>query len=379
MPIPDNLAVRIRAVEGQTAITDDIAGLVVDTGTGTVTQMEDATYGRFWRLTGGAKSAVLAGMGEWMNGNATTMAMRFRVSNRAENYSRFVIMGSDSDSGLMIGNAGTSTGGLRVGVQVIGSNIGSVGPAAYTAGTMLTAVLRFTEGATDAYDAWYNTVDRVGTDPNSTATSTTTSSYRGRALLQFLTAAENLDIFDYDLWLRGLTNAEAAAVADDIRGQLYPATGDATATGATLTGTSSFSPGSATGQASATAAGATLTGTADLTPGAASSSASASAAGATLTGTSDLTPGSAVASASGSFTSDVATNNTGSDISSVAVLWQWSQGAGIGVAPTSVTYGTGTTNAYGQLTVTGLPPGAGELMYATADYLNVYYQRGTVT
>lgn len=259
----DNLAIRIKAVEGQTVITDDITGLVVDTGTGTVTQMEDATYGRFWRLTGGAKSAVLAGMGEWMNANATTIAMRFRISNRAANYSRFAIIGSNADSGLMIGNGGTSTGGLRVGVQIAGSNIGSVGPAAYTAGTLMTAVLRFIEGATDAYDAWYTTPGRVGTDPNNSATSTTTSAYRARALLQFLTVAENLDIFDFAMLTRGVTNAEGAALADDIRGTLYPSATDATATGGTGTGTSSGSGGTATGAAGgdASATGGTGTGT----------------------------------------------------------------------------------------------------------------------
>lgn len=222
MPITDNLAILIKAIEGQTDITDSITGLVVGTGAGTVTQMEDATYGRFWRLTGGAKSAVLSGMGEWMNGNATTMAMRLRVSNRANNYTRFAIVGSTADSGLMIGNAGTSTGTLRVGVQVGGSTIGSAAPASYTTGNMLTAVLRYAEGATDSYDAWYTTSGRVGTDPNVSSTGTYATATRNRVLLQFLTVSENLDIFDFAMLTRGVTNAEGAALADDIRGTLYP-------------------------------------------------------------------------------------------------------------------------------------------------------------
>lgn len=70
---------------------------------------------------------------------------------------------------------------------------------------------------------------------------------------------------------------------------------NATAPGATLTGTSDFTPGAATGQRNATAPGATLTGTSDLTTGTATGggSGSATAPGATLTGTSDLTPGTA--------------------------------------------------------------------------------------
>ena len=225
MAITDNLAILIKAEAGQSVITDSIAALSVGTGAGTVTLMEDPTYGYFWRLTGGLKSAALSGMGEWMNANSTTVAMRFRVSNRAANYSRFMIMGSNTDSGLMIGNAGTAIGGLRVGVQVGGSTIGSVAPPAYTAGDMMTAVIRFVEGATDAYSGWYKTVDRVGTNPNYSATSTTASAYRGRVLLQFLTASENLDIFDFAMLTRGVTNAEGAALADDIRGTLYPSAG----------------------------------------------------------------------------------------------------------------------------------------------------------
>lgn len=65
----------------------------------------------------------------------------------------------------------------------------------------------------------------------------------------------------------------------------------ASATGATLSGTSSLSPGAASGQQNASASGATLAGTADLAPGAASGVASGTAAGVTLEGSSDLSPG----------------------------------------------------------------------------------------
>lgn len=130
----------------------------------------------------------------------------------------------------------------------------------------------------------------------------------------------------------------------------------------------------------ATAPGATLTGTASLEPGSASGGAtvSATAPGATLTGTATLTPGAASGTTSVNFTSDVIGNNTTSILADAAVAWTWWQGS-IGAEPTSLTHGTGTTDASGVLTVTGLPVGAGFLIVRTTDSTGVYYQPGTVS
>lgn len=132
---------------------------------------------------------------------------------------------------------------------------------------------------------------------------------------------------------------------------------DASAPGATLTGTSSISAGSASG----------------------SGGVDATAPGATLTGTSSISAGSASGSGgSGTFTSDAMENNTGAGLlASTAVTWTWWKGA-IGATPTSLTHGTGTTSAGGVLSLTGLPTGAGFLLVRTADSAGVYYQPGTV-
>jgi hypothetical protein len=66
---------------------------------------------------------------------------------------------------------------------------------------------------------------------------------------------------------------------------------DATAPGATLTGSASLSAGSATGETNASAAGATLTGSSSIEPG--SASGSGAAPGADLTGSATLSAGSA--------------------------------------------------------------------------------------
>lgn len=131
--------------------------------------------------------------------------------------------------------------------------------------------------------------------------------------------------------------------------------------------------------ASAEAPGAALTATASIAAGAATGGGAAFAPGAALAATASLAAGAASGGTpAGSFVSSPMENNAGMLLSGVAVQWEWRQGAGIGVAPTSTTYGTGTTSGTGTLTASGLPAGSGELLVATADYSNVYYERGTV-
>lgn len=158
-----------------------------------------------------------------------------------------------------------------------------------------------------------------------------------------------------------MTQAELNALTLDPHQVYVDAEGggaDATAPGATLTGTSSISAGSASGGSGGT---------------------DATAPGATLTGTSSISAGSASGSGgAGTFTSDAMENNTGAGLlASTSVTWTWWQGA-IGATPTSLTHGTGTTSAGGILSLTGLPTGAGFLIARTADSAGVYYQPGTV-
>lgn len=131
--------------------------------------------------------------------------------------------------------------------------------------------------------------------------------------------------------------------------------------------------------ASAEAPGATLTATASISAGAATGGGAVSAPGASLTATAGISAGAASGGTpAGVFVSQPMENNAGMLLAGVAVQWEWRRGTGIGVAPASVDYGTGTTSAEGTLTVGGLPAGAGELLVATSDYSNVYYERGTV-
>ncbi len=79
----------------------------------------------------------------------------------------------------------------------------------------------------------------------------------------------------------------------------------------------------------------------------------------------------------GSFTTLPMENNTGSGLlANIAVSWTWIQGQ-IGSAPTSLTHGSGTTNASGVITASGLPSGAGVLLVESADG-GIYVEKGTV-
>lgn len=133
------------------------------------------------------------------------------------------------------------------------------------------------------------------------------------------------------------------------------------------------------GATDATAASATLTGTSSLTPGIAtggSGAADATADGVTLTGTSTLTPGTATGGAYGSFTSSPM-YSSGILQASVALDWTWYPGA-IGAAPTAaLVHGSGATAGDGTLTAAGLSAGSGFLLAETADGA-IYYEAGTV-
>lgn len=252
MPITDNLAIRIKAETGQTVITDNIASLAVNGGTGSVALIDDGTYGLLWRLTGGSKTATLSGMGAY-TASVTTIAVRFRVTNRGDNYTRHFQMGADSDNAINIQNSGVNNGTFRAGVLYGGSG-GAVCYPTYTTGTVKTFVFRFTETATDLTEVWAGTVGRSGTAADYTASEAVSlGGTRNRSFLNFNVATETLDLLDYAMWTRGLTDAEAAAVADDIRATIYPASGAAgNATGTLAAIAIDAASATSTGKASAT-------------------------------------------------------------------------------------------------------------------------------
>ncbi len=250
MALTDNLVVQVKAESGQSVITDALSSATFS-GAGTATLVNDGTYGYLWRITGGALTATLSGMGNWTDTTAktTTLAARFRVSNRGSNYNRFIQVGNDASNGLFFGNAGSATGNLREGVAIAGSAVSTPTTLAYTSGDVITIVMTFNETTTtsDPIKSWKGTTGRSGTAADATGTCSVSSTARAIASAVLSVTTETLDLLNLAVWNRGLSDAEAASVADDI-GQLWAGSAiDATASGALQQATLSAPTGTASG------------------------------------------------------------------------------------------------------------------------------------
>lgn len=237
MDLTDNLLLKIKAEAGQTDITDSINSIALSSGIGTLTLVNDATYGYIWRLTGGTKSATFTTLGKYFDATARTctMAVRIRVTSRTSAYTKYAAIGADAATNhIGISNAGTSTGQIRAQV-VTGSAGGSTISTNYTTGAVVTLVVRYQETGTtsDLGDLWRKTAG--GSVVKETQLTTSISSAARETTYAGFTAAtgETLDILEAAFWNRGLTDSEAASVADDIT-QLWAAAGPTTAISATL-------------------------------------------------------------------------------------------------------------------------------------------------
>ena len=296
------------ASSGQSVPTDAVAGQTLALTGGTVTLVNDGTYGYLWRLVGGyLENSALTGQGTYGEGYPLTIAFRFRVSNRQTGYSRWAIYGSGPSDGLQIGNnniGGAAAAAFRCCAMVGGSVPSGLGTTSktYTAGNVLTVVMRANFGTSDLLNVWYQTTGRVGSSADSALSGAFSFGASARDTLRLTAAAnETLDILDYAAWNELLTDAQCAALADDIRAALGGGSSNGTAGGATMAASSSLVAGTASGASVATAGGATMAATASLLSGSATGAISATAAGATMSVTSSLLPGSASASGVGTL------------------------------------------------------------------------------
>ena len=231
MALLDNLVLRIKAEAGQAVITDDVGGVLFSDGTGTAAIFDDSAYGKVWRVTGGKKTAALSGFPNWssISGETnTTLVSRLRVSEMM-GYARFVGYGVDYNTGIFFGGNGSGVN------NIIASPYGLTNPeypciSPYTAGTVITLVLRIKKqlGGLSRNDLWVGRVGRVGTDADYNKANGAYVYDRISAFAGFDSGTATLDILNYAVFSRGLTDSEAAAVADDPLGNLYPvATGSA--------------------------------------------------------------------------------------------------------------------------------------------------------
>lgn len=335
MALTDNLFYKLQAASGETVPTDSIGATTISGGAGSVALVNDPTYGYLWRVTG-KKTAALAGTVKIGSDRSSTIAVRFRANRTAAPQESFIGFGNTGASNTYyIGDGFGALDNTSFGVTY-GSVYGDQYNKSIANNAVCTAVIRLTEhgSGNDAISIWYNNPGRVGDAPEVSITPDLFIYERFFQELSVGVTDGTLDLIDIAAWSRAITDAEAAAVANDIRSQLGGSGGgggDATATGATLTATSSLTPGTATGGTGGT----------------------------------------------GSFHFDDCENNTGAGkLDNVTVNWTWISGA-VGSA-SAIANGSGTMTTAG-MTVAGLPLGNGFGIIKTLDGLVVAYQQGTVT
>lgn len=219
------LIVRIKPQVGQAVVTNEIGGGAF-TGTGTPT-LVDIGAEKAWAIAGGTSLLLAAtkSVSSTTDGGGITLAVRLRVRNYGTtNDAPLVGMTSDSTSTSTIGGAmvkkyvannacrpvyGTNT--LVPGLSVLALN--AVQTVVYTA-AMLNATSQ------DQGKLWYDRTDRVGTDPDAVSSLANASSLSLINAFINSSATMEYDILDVCVWDRELTPAEAATVADDIRGAI---------------------------------------------------------------------------------------------------------------------------------------------------------------
>lgn len=355
---------RLKVDAGDTGLVDKKGTVGALTGSATQTPITRSDGNPAIRLTNGQLTATLPtkSIDASQTGGGISWAMDVEVTNYANgadfnllaNLGTAVIAAGATGNGNGIALARQGTNNVNF-VESLGSYSLAL-PIGTTKATLSCRLSANQSGGFFKFEVWVGGMTHPnGTDPNYVGTP---NSY-GTNTLSILTlnaALGNIfDIRDWVIWSGELSNADHAAVADNLRGTIDGSSGTAAALA-----------GNAVAQATATGV---LSGS--VVPAALAGNATAQA-----TATGALT-------SSASFTFGTFINNTNSDKVwlNQAVVWSWHQGGRIGQASASVVYGTGTIGSNGLLVATGMPAGAGYGMVAkrNTDATDdaVYYQAGT--
>ena len=406
MAITDNLIVQVKPDSADTFIKNliDDSNLSAN-GAGTLTLVNDSgLYG--WQVASGARDGTFTGGGLGYEGSGITVAMRVKMATRPASFSQLVVVGMNTNLnnsyGARLSNAGTSTGALRVAELMAGTGAQIFGTPAYTNGNYFTVVIRLRDSsyAGGQNAAFLKQTSRTTNDPDYTVAAGAASrqTFGGLDTAVFGASDVTMVITDLLVWTRDLTDAEAAAVADDIRGALETGAtingtvGDGAATGSAANVALNITLAGTVGDAAATGLGASVSNSNDvfITAGVGTAAATGDAAALAINATINALIGDAVATGfaatvtnESSITTEPLINNAGSILANQAVVWTWFPGGRIGSLDLiTAVDGSGTTDGDGVLQVTGLSAGPGILMVAVlntdATDDAVYYQAGTV-
>lgn len=238
MSITNNLLVRVAPAVGDTQIKN-IVNDAVFTGSGTPTLIDEGSEKAWQILTGTElRSAAVKSMNGSADGTGFSIALRFkRTANGSTSFQPFTGL---TFSGQVLANA------AQIGTNGNNSYRGQItaslsnAPTATDKGlntvhTLVYVCRNFAASNSDTGSIWSNKTNRTDNNPDFIRTGGTVGSinYTDAYISCASDAAYNL--LDFIVWGRELTDAEAAAVADDIRGTLNAA--PPTPTPITFTGT----------------------------------------------------------------------------------------------------------------------------------------------
>ena len=423
MAIRDNIFYELAPQAGDVSPHNEINTSEILSG-GTIALVDRGGGDYAWQFSGTNSLATIANR-VYTPGAAAggfTMAITVKVTAAASAFSRYASMQVSSSTGEYLGVGENGSNNMRA--RFVASSSGS-NAFSGIGSTEVTIVARVTTAGAGAevLESWKGVVGRSGTAPD---VSTAMASGLSRTFNQITAGGGSgtVQIKRLVFWNEELSNADCALIADDpatalaIAGTTVVGTvGDAVAAGvvasvsqgAAIVGgvgagtadgvTASILSGgtinTAVGAATAAAMTATVTTTVTITSTVGGTTAAGSTAsvyqGSTIFGivgnvTADGSAATVANTAGGSFITEPLINNTGAGnvLASQAVVWTWFPDGRIGALDLiTAVDGAGTTDALGQLTVTGLSAGAGMLWVAVlntdATDDAVFYEAGTVT
>ena len=237
MPITDNLIVRVAPVSGETSIKNRVDDSLFTSASGSVSLVTEGSE-QAWLFDGVASGAtsqtksISYTTNAGVAGGGVTVAIRLKeVTHGGSNYDAIasVSTGGGIKNGAYFGKSGAD-------YRARGNNTTtSAVCSSESFTTTRTVVYRVTMSATSAQDYTKVWIDRASRGDNNPDFTTSGENYTNLALtLAYLEcpADTRFRLLDFCVWSRELTDAECAAVADDIRGQLP--VGSSTTVNATL-------------------------------------------------------------------------------------------------------------------------------------------------
>lgn len=231
MAIIDNLKFAVVAEAAQSSPKCLVNNQLASSGTVTTTLAltQDATEDYHWNASGGGFAAfpALTNNGVRVGNEPGTFAVRLRIQSRGADSQLFVQTlptgGVGGSSGFRVINGGSSTGDLIVRWTYATGSVGDDIAVPYTTGDIITIVSRanpFADGASATHDVWIGTTGRVGTTPDYTGTFSAWANYSNTESHPVYYGVSNNDYFEFAGWNALKTDAECAALADDLRGEL---------------------------------------------------------------------------------------------------------------------------------------------------------------